>query len=105
MSEQNIIQNARKYVYNLRNAGSENGLKDSDAWQLSLVSRAERNTLKRNYQIAIVIELIPEVIRAFLTEVKAAMTRAGGTFTRIGNLDFKTREVQYLVAYSNKRGK
>ncbi len=105
MSEQNIIQNARKYVDNLRNVANENGLEDTNAWQLSLVSKAEKNTLKRNYQIAIVIELIPEVVRTFITEVKAAMTRAGGTFTRIGNLDFKTREMQYLVAYSNNRDK
>jgi hypothetical protein len=105
MNEENIIQNAGNYVYSLRNAANDDGLKDNDAWRLSLVSRATKNNLKRNYQVAIVIELIPEVIRAFITEVKAAMTRSGGTFTRIGNLDFKTKEMQYLVAYSNKRGK
>ena len=105
MKEQSIIQNARKYAYDVKSAGNEKGLKDTEIWHLSLVSKSEKSTLEKKYRLTVVIELIPEVIRAFMTEVKAAMTRTGATFTRTGNLDFKTREMQYLVAYSNKRGK
>ena len=105
MKEQSIIPNARKYANDVKSAGNKNGVKDTEIWQLSLVGRSEKSTLEKKYGLTVVIELIPEVIRAFMTEVKAAMTRAGATFTRTGNLDFKTREMQYLVAYSNKRGK
>jgi hypothetical protein len=105
MKEQSIIPNARKYANDVKSAGNEKGDKDTEIWGLSLVSRSEKSTLEKKYRLTVVIELIPDVIRAFITEVTAAMTRAGATFTRTGNLDFKTGELQYLVAYSNKRGK
>lgn len=105
MNELTIIQNAREYVYDLGNAAKENGFKDSEAWELSLVSRSEKNTLEKNYHPTVVIGLLPEVITAFVTEVKAAMTRAETAFTRLGNLDLKTSEIQFLVAYNSNRAK
>ncbi|XHR97382.1 hypothetical protein ACFJIV_12430 [Mucilaginibacter sp. UC70_90] len=105
MSQKTIIQNAREYVYDLRNTANENGLKDSDTWQLSLVSGSEKKTLEKSYQPTVVIALLPDVIKVFITEVKAAMNRADAAFNRIGNLDLKTNEMQFLVAYNNKRAR
>ena len=105
MSEQSIIQNARDFVYDLENAANQNGFKDTDAWQLSLVSSSEKKTLEKNYQPTVVIGLLPAVITAFITEVKAAMNRADAAFSRLGNLDLKTTEMQFLVAYNNNRVK
>lgn len=105
MSEQSIIRNAREYVYDLRNAANENGFKETDAWQLSLVSKSEKKTLEKNYRPTVVVGLLPGVIKTFITEVKEAMNRANAAFTRIGTLDLKTCEMQYLVAYNNKRVK
>jgi len=105
MSEKSTIQNAREYVYDLGNTANENGFKDTDAWQLSLVSGSEKKTLEKNYQPTVVIGLLPEVITAFITEVKAAMNRADAVFMRLGNLDLKTTEMQFLVAYNSNRAK
>ena len=105
MSEKSTIQNAREYVYDLGNAANENGFKDTDAWQLSLVSGSEKKTLEKSYQPTVVIALLPDVIKVFITEVKAAMNRADAAFNRIGNLDLKSSEMQFLVAYNNKRAR
>lgn len=105
MNKQTIIESAREYVFDLVNATSENGFKATGEWRLSLVSHAERKALEKSHHPTISVGLLPEAVRAFMTEVKAAMTLADIAFIRLGNLDLKTSEMQFLIAYNSKRVK
>ncbi|MCJ8211573.1 hypothetical protein MUY27_17770 [Mucilaginibacter sp. RS28] len=103
MTKQSIIQTAREYVYDLGNTAKEFGFKNTESWQLSLVTSSERRTLERSHHPTITIALLPESITEFVAEVKASMIRANTMFTRVGNIDLQTMEKQFLVAYNTNR--
>jgi len=103
MSEQNIIQSARDYVSNLLKAAGENGFKPAESWDLRLVDASAKRALQRNYYPTVAAGLIPAAVTQFIKEVKAAMARSDASFTRVGNIDLKTCELQFLVAYNAKR--
>lgn len=105
MNEQNIIQEAKEYVYDLGNAAREYGFKATEHWQLSLVSASEKKALERNYYPTVAIALLPEAITNFIAEVKKAMSHLNAVFTRAGNIGLRTSQQQFLVAYNTLRSR
>lgn len=105
MNDQIIIDSAREYVNHLGAAAKENHFEAAEGWNLRLVDGRARRKLERKYHLTITKGLLPESVRVFMTEVITVMTRAGSAFSRLGDLDLKTSETQFLVAYNSKRGK
>lgn len=95
---------ASEYIYDLGNTALENGFKPDEQWEVQMATAAEKNAFEKQYSPMIATSVLPELLNATFSLVKAQLNQVIKVQNLIPLDRFAPAPVyQYLVAFSLNR--
>ena len=104
MTNNDIIFETSRYVYDLANLAKEHGFKPDENWELTMQSTVGKTRIQRDFYPNNVAKISPDILLQVLHSIKTKLNLPLTQEEEAANKQsINLDELQYLVAYNPKR--